>query len=74
MAVIATKTLTAVILRAKTGVDAGGNDIITSQKIGKVKVTAADQDILDTATSIGALLEYTLTGVSKADETQLVNG
>jgi Protein of unknown function (DUF1659) len=62
------------VLRTKVGVDAGGNDIITSQKISRVKVTAVDQDIFDTATALGSLLEYSLTGVSKTDETQLVNG
>ncbi len=74
MAVIATKSLTALVLRTKVGVDASGSDIITSQKISKVKVAAADQDIFDTASAIGTLLEYSLTGVSKTDETQLVNG
>jgi Protein of unknown function (DUF1659) len=74
MAIIATKSLTTLVLRTKVGVNPDGSDIITSQKVSKVKVTAADQDIYDTASALGTLLEYSLTGISKTDETQLVNG
>lgn len=74
MAAVTTKSSTSIVLRYKTGVDTGGNDIVKNQKIAKVKVTASDDNILAVGNAIGALLEYTLTGVSKIDESQIVNG
>lgn len=69
-----TKIKTSLILTYHEGVDVNGKDILKSDRYGKVKVTATDDDVLEVAKAMGALKSSTLIRVSKQDESNIVNG
>ena len=47
MAAISTKLSSDLVIVAQTGVDAQGKEILKKSTIGKLLLTAADQDVLD---------------------------
>lgn len=70
---ISTKTKTSLILTYHEGVDTNGKDILKSDRYGKVKITAADDDVLAVSQAIGSLKGSTLIKVTKQDESNIVN-
>jgi len=73
MAVSSTKSLTALNLRVKTGVDIKGNDVIKSVTINKVKTNALPQDIYDTAKAFETLYAYPLDQIFTQDQNIIAN-
>lgn len=73
MAATATKLSSTLVLKYIDGVDAEGKDIIKSQRFSKVKVTAAEQDLLDMALEIEKLLGKTLNEVIREDQSGITN-
>ncbi|HEY5562474.1 MAG TPA: DUF1659 domain-containing protein [Clostridiaceae bacterium] len=73
MAVTASKLLTSINIKYKTGVDANGKDISKSKKVGNIKVTATDADIYAVGTAIGGLLKYQILEIQKSDDNLLIN-
>lgn len=73
MAAISSKSQTSVLLKYKTGIDQYGKDVFKNQKFSNVKTTALDQDIYDTATSIGTLLSYPVSAIEKDDLSTIIN-
>ena len=70
---ITTKTKTSLILTYHEGVDTNGKDILKSDRYGKVKITAADADILEVSQAIGSLKGSPLIKVAKQDESNIAN-
>lgn len=73
MAVKSTKVQSTMNVKFKTGIDAKGNDILKNQKFAKVKVTAADSNILSVGTALGALLKYPMVDVVREDTNIIIN-
>lgn len=73
MATKSTRVQSAMVVKFKAGVDAGGKDIIKGQRFSKLKVTSNDEDILAVGTSFGGLLENELVDVSREDQSIIVN-
>lgn len=70
---ISTKTKTSLILTYHEGVDTNGKDILKSDRYGKVKITAADDDIFAVSQAIGSLKSSSLVKVAKQDESNIAN-
>lgn len=73
MAVESTIAKSALTLRYKEGVDQSGKDIIKAKKFSNVKVTAAAQNIFDTAAAFAPLMKYPVMEVVKTDDSILSN-
>ena len=73
MAVTASKLLTSINIKYKTGVDANGKDVSKSKKVGNIKVTATDADIYAVGAAIGGLLKYEILEIQKSDDNLLTN-
>ena len=73
MAVQSTLSKTALTLKYKDGVDGAGNDILKAKKFSNVKVTAANQDIYDTAEALSSLLKYPFWEAQRSDDSALTN-
>ncbi len=67
MAVVTTKGSTRLAITLKTGVDASGNDVKKTMSFAKVKVSAADENLFETAKAIEPLLRYPVTSIEKDD-------
>lgn len=59
-------------LELQTGVDGNGNPVYRNRSLNNAKPAAVDQDLFDVATSLVGLQEYTLSGISRVDNAQLV--
>jgi hypothetical protein len=59
-------------LELQTGVDGNGNPVFRNRSLSNAKPAAVDQDLFDVAASLAGLQEYTLTGISRVDNAQLV--
>ena len=73
MAVKTVKTQTVMLIEYKVGADAKGSDIIKGQRFAKVKVSAADGDILEVGNAIASLLMYPLQKVIRQDQNAVMN-
>ncbi len=73
MAVLSTSVNTAMSIRYKTGIDALGNDVVKAKKYSNVKVTAADEDILLVATTLGALMKDEVLEIVRSNDSIIVN-
>lgn len=74
MAAISNKLQSTLALKYKTGVDDKGKDIIVTQRVSGVKVGATDQNVYDTATALGSLINFAITDIAKEDFSEIVNG
>jgi hypothetical protein len=54
MAVVSVPVNTAMSIRYMAGIDLQGNDIIKAKRFSNIKVTAASEDMLSIATTLGA--------------------
>jgi hypothetical protein len=59
-------------LELQTGVNGSGNPVYRNRSLTNAKTTATDQDLFDVATSLASLQDYTLTGISRVDNAELV--
>lgn len=73
MAAKTTKLHSAMVLKFKKGVNTSGKDIIGTQKYGKIKLNAKDDDILEVGNSLGALLKYQMLEVNKSEDSIIEN-
>jgi hypothetical protein len=73
MPVIANKVSTDLLIKVKTGTDATGNDVLSTQTFKKVKNTAVDDDIFSVAQTIGALESTPVISVMRTDNFELVS-
>lgn len=74
MAIQNTLAQSAVTIRYKNGIDSTGKDIIKTKKFSNVKVTAADQNVYDTAAALAGLMEYELNDILRSNDCFLING
>jgi len=74
MAVISTQIKSALTLRYKNGIDASGKDIIKTKKFSNIKLTAADQGLLDVAAALTPLMKYPIVEVVRSNDSALING
>jgi len=74
MAVISTQIKSALTLRYKNGIDASGKDIIKTKKFSNIKLTAADQGLLDVAAALTPLMKYPIVQVVRSNDSVLING
>jgi len=68
---ISTKTKTSLILTYHEGVDANGKDILKTDRYGKVKITATDDEILAVSQAVSSLKSTSLVKVTKQDESNI---
>ncbi|MBP2032229.1 hypothetical protein J2Z42_000894 [Clostridium algifaecis] len=73
MAAKSNKLQTSVTIKYKDGVNESGKDVIKLQKFSKVKVTASDDSIYNTAKEIEKLLGKSLVELIKTDENDITN-
>lgn len=73
MAATAVKLTSAMVIKIRTGADAKGNDVYKNITIKKVKPAAAEQDVLEVAQSIGAILGSPVNGIFRQNLDEIVN-
>ncbi|ATW24518.1 DUF1659 domain-containing protein [Candidatus Formimonas warabiya] len=71
MAVVVTPLTSKIKLQFQTGVNGEGKPVYKSKTISKVKTDAADQDVLDVAAALAELSAYTLSAISRIDDSDL---
>lgn len=67
MAAKTTKLSCDLVIVSPTGVDAKGKEILKKSTIGKLLLSAADQDVLDVVLGIGKVLNYPVNEIQKTD-------
>ncbi|GAA0127173.1 hypothetical protein UT300019_30770 [Clostridium sp. CTA-19] len=72
MAVNNVKTSKAINLICKVGVDNDGKDILKSQKLSKIKVSATDEELYELATEVDNLLAGEMQQVVKEEKGYLL--
>ena len=72
MPVVANGMSKKLVLRVKTGVDVGGNDVLANMQFSNVKLAAVDTDIFATAGSIGGLTANPLISIQTVLTNELV--
>jgi hypothetical protein len=73
MAVQSTLVNSAMSIKYKTGIDAQGKDIVKAKKYSNIKVTAADEDILFVATTLGTLMKDEVLEIVRSNDSNIVN-
>lgn len=73
MAAVSTKLSSDLVIVSKTGVDAEGKDVLKKSTIGKLLLTAADQDILDVVLGIEKVLNYPVNEIQKNDHNAITS-
>lgn len=73
MAATSTKLNSTLVIKYKDGVDQKGKEIIKNQRFSKVKPTATEQALYDTALEIEKLLGKTLDEVLREDQSGIMN-
>lgn len=73
MAATTTKLSSTLVIKYKDGVDKNGKEIIKKQRFAKIKTTATEQALFDTAVEIGKLLGKTLDEVLREDQSGIMN-
>lgn len=73
MAATSTKLNSTLVIKHKDGVDQKGKEIIKNQRFSKVKPTATEQELYDTALEIEKLLGKTLDEVLREDQSGIMN-
>ncbi|MBA5850046.1 DUF1659 domain-containing protein [Clostridium sp. cel8] len=71
MAAKSTKLQSSLVLKYQDGVDDSGNDIIKSQRFSKIKLTASDEEIYNTALEVEKLIGKPLGEIIKVDENDI---
>lgn len=74
MAVIANQSGSKFKLVLIAGVDENNNDIIKSKTFSNVKTTATNDSIYEVASALAGLQSYTLSGIVKTEEYDLLQG
>jgi hypothetical protein len=67
MAAKSTKLSCDLVVVTQTGVDAKGKEILKKSTIGKLLLSAADQDVLDVVLGIEKVLNYPVNEIQKND-------
>jgi hypothetical protein len=73
MAVDSTQIKSSLTIKYKDGVDSNGKDILKTKKYSNIKLTAADQNLLDVATAFNPLMKYPIQEVVRSNDSVLVN-
>ena len=74
MAAKSSKLSTSLVIKVKTGVDSKtGKDVNKNVSLGKIMVTAVDQDIYDVVVGIGKVLPYSVYEIEKVDYNDVTN-
>jgi hypothetical protein len=60
-------------LRYKEGIDSNGKDIIKTKKFSNIKVTAADEKILNVAAAFSPLMKYPVLESLRSNDNSLTN-
>lgn len=59
-------------LELQTGINTSGNPVIRRKSLSNVKPAASDQDLYDVAAALASLQQYPLNGISRIDNSQLI--
>lgn len=73
MAATSTKLNSTLVIKYKDGLDEKGKEIIKKQRFTKIKPTATEQAVYDTALEIEKLLGKTLDEVLREDQSGITN-
>lgn len=73
MAAVSTKLSSDLVIVVQTGVDAQGKEILKKSTIGKLLLTATDQDILDVVLGIEKVLNYSVNEIQKNDHNAITS-
>lgn len=73
MAVQSTLVNTGMSIKYKAGIDALGNDVVKAKRFSNVKVTAADENILLIATTLGTLMKDEVLEIVRSNDSLIVN-
>lgn len=68
-----TKTQSSMQIKFKTGTDSNGKNVYKNQKLSKVKVAAADSDVLSVGGAVSLLLPYSEYEISRIDNSVIIN-
>ena len=71
MAVKSTKVESALKLTMKVGVSSNGKDKLATKALGKIKVTAVDDDIFAVGDAISKIKAYPVIAIDRADQFSL---
>ncbi|KZL89181.1 DUF1659 domain-containing protein [Clostridium magnum] len=73
MAAVSTKLSSDLVIVVQTGVDVQGKEVLKKSTIGKLLLTAADQDILDVVLGIEKVLNYSVNEIQKNDHNAITS-
>lgn len=73
MAASANKLYSDLAIVVKVGTDLNGKDILKKSTLGKITLTAADQDVYDVVKGIELVLNSPLSEIQKIDHNTIVN-
>lgn len=73
MAASTTKLYSDLAIVVKTGTDLNGKDILKKSTLGKIVITAADQDVYDVVKGIELVLNNPLSEIQKIDHNVIIN-
>lgn len=73
MAASATKLYSDLAIVVKTGTDVNGKDILKRSAIGKLVLTAPDQNVYDVVKGIEVVLNYPISEIQKIDHNAIIN-
>ena len=73
MAAKSTKLSSDLVIVLQAGVDAQGKEILKKSTIGKLLLTAADQDVLDVVLGIEKVLSYPVNEIQKNDHNAITS-
>lgn len=73
MAVSSVRLTSALVLKSKTGVDAGGSDVFKNITLKRVKTAAAEQDVFDVAKGIALVLKNPVSGILRQDVNEIIS-
>jgi hypothetical protein len=71
MAVIVTPLQSRLRLQFQTGVDGDGKPVYKNKTLNRVKTTASDQDVLDSAVALASLCTDSLNAVIRLNDNDL---
>ena len=73
MAASSNKLSTDLAIVLKTGTDIDGKDILKKSTLGKLTLTAADQDVYDVVKGIELVLNGPINEIQKVDHNVIIN-
>jgi hypothetical protein len=74
MAATLVKLTSAMILKARVGVDGNGNDVYKNITLKKIKPAVTDQDVFEVSQAIALILSPPVESVLRQNLNEIING